>query len=48
MNGLSCEMASWILVFQVLQATVAGALLALLLWCEKRRSARRQRLGERA
>jgi hypothetical protein len=43
MIGLSWEMAGYILIFQVLQAIMAGMLIALLLWYEKRTRAHRGR-----
>ncbi len=46
MIELSCETAVWVLVFPVLQAVMAGALLALLLWCEQRMRARRRGQGD--
>jgi hypothetical protein len=41
MIGLSWELAGYVIVFQVLQAIVAGTMIALLLWYEKRTRARR-------
>ncbi len=41
MIALTWELAGCVILFQVLQAIVAGVLLALLLWLEKWRRARR-------
>lgn len=43
MTGLTWDLAGYIVLFQVLQAVVAGALIAVLLWYGKRASARRER-----
>jgi hypothetical protein len=42
MTGLSRELAGYV-VFQVVQAIVAGMMITLLLWYEKKMSARRDR-----
>jgi hypothetical protein len=49
MTGLSWELAGGIVLFQVLQAIVAGGMIALLLWYDKRTRARQERTrGDRA
>jgi hypothetical protein len=49
MTGLSWELAGGIILFQALQAIVAGGMIALLLWYDKRTRVRRERTrGDRA
>jgi hypothetical protein len=45
MTGLSWELAGCMFVFQVLQAIMVGAVLALLLWHEKKVNAHRMHVN---